>query len=211
MKEKIIIIGGGGHAKVLISIIKKIKKYSIIGYTDTTNNGIILGIKYLGNDKILKKIIDTNPGCNAIVGIGQTTINNKRKLLFNKIKKMGFKIPTIISPQAIINENVNIGNGTVVFDGVIINSGSKISKNCILNTRSLIEHDCLIANNVFIGPNTILSGNVKINSNSFIGTNATIIQNISIPSNCLIGAGSVIINSIKKSGVYVGNPAKKIK
>lgn len=211
MKQKIIIIGGGGHAKVLISIIKKLKQYNILGYTDINNNGPILGIKYLGNDEILKNIIKTNPDCNAIIGIGQIDLNNKRELIFNKIQKMGFKIPAIISPQAIINEDVNLGVGTMVFDGVIINSGSKIGKNCILNTRSLIEHDCLIANNVFIGPNAVLGGKVNIDNNSFVGANATVIQNLSIPSSCLIGAGSVVINSIKKSGIYVGNPIKQIK
>ena len=212
MKDKIVIIGGGGHAKVLISIIKKINAYEIIGYCDIKNNGNILGIKYIGNDNGLEKIISKYPKCSAIIGIGKTnTKNDIRKNVFDNLTKLGFNIQTIISPDSLVNEETKIDKGTVVFDSVTINSGTIIGYNCIINTGAVIEHDCIIGNNVFIGPNATINGKVTIESNSFIGSNSTIIQNVSICSNSLVGAGSVVINSIYKPGVYVGNPVRKIK
>lgn len=206
--EKIVIIGGGGHAKVVISIIKKIKKFNILGYTDIKDKGKILGIKYLGDDNILDQIINKYKKCSAVIGIGKINVKDKRNNIFKKLKKIGFDLPVIISPNALINEGVTIDEGTVIFDGCIINSGTRIGKLNIINTNSLIEHDCILQNNVFIGPHATICGNVKINNNSFVGANSTIIQSIKIHSNCLIGAGAVIVNNLNKPGTYVGIPGK---
>jgi len=211
MKSKIIIIGGGGHAKVLISILKKLKLFDILGYTDIEDKGNILGIKYLGTDAVLEKIIIEYPTCSAAIGVGKINLNNKRQSIKQKLLDLKFSLPTIISPTATINEDTSIGDGTVIFDHCVINSGTKIGKMAIINTGSIIEHDCLLNDDVFIGPNSTVCGGVIINKNSFIGAGSTIIPNIGISENCLIGAGSVIVNHLNKSGTYTGIPAKLIK
>ncbi|MDD2224789.1 MAG: NeuD/PglB/VioB family sugar acetyltransferase [Candidatus Shapirobacteria bacterium] len=211
MKSKIIIIGGGGHAKVLISIIKKLKSFETLGYTDIENKGEILGVKYLGTDSVLEKIIIKYPKCSAVIGVGRTNIEDKRQSIKQKLIDLNFSLPVIISPTSTINEDVTIGKGTVIFDRSIVNSGARIGETVILNTNSVLEHDCFLENNVFIGPNSTICGGVFIDQNSFIGAGSTIIPNIKISKNCLIGAGSVIINNLKKPGTYVGIPGKLIK
>lgn len=211
MKSKIIIIGGGGHAKVIISIIKKIKLYTILGYTDIKDRGHILGVKYLGTDSKLEKIIIQHPVCSAVIGVGKIDLDNKRQSIKQKLIDLKFILPTIISPTAIINEDVIIGSGTVVFDQSVINSGTKIGQMAIINTNCVVEHDCSLDDDVFIGPNSTICGGVFIHKNSFIGAGATIIPNLNITENCLIGAGSVIINNLNIPGTYVGVPGKLIK
>lgn len=208
--KKIIIIGGGGHAKVLISIIKKLKEYEIIGYTDFTDYGDISGVKYLGNDELLSEFYRKGI-TNAALGIGQVKLTNKRVNVTNNIKSIGFDFPVIISPNAIINEQVNIGEGTQILDGAIINSGSKIGKQSIINTNAIIEHDCEVGDYCHVATGAILSGGVKLGDLTMVGSGAVIVQYKSIISNCLIGTGGVVINDITESGTYVGNPVRRIR
>jgi sugar O-acyltransferase (sialic acid O-acetyltransferase NeuD family) len=210
LKNKIIIVGGGGHAKVLISILKKILLFEIVGYTDTKDNGVILGVPYLGNDEVLQSHFDCGVKMLAI-GIGQIKSSSLRKSIVNKLKTIGFEFPTIISPNSIVNEDIQIGEGTVIMDGVVINSGTIIANYSIVNTNSSIDHDCKIGSYTHIAPGVTLSGEVTIGDNVLIGTGASVIQQISIMDNCIISAGSSVQKSIMFSGIYRGVPAKMIK
>lgn len=210
-KKYIFIIGGGGHAKVIISIIKKIPEFELLGYVDNNNYGDILGCKYIGNDEKFLTEKVKNKNYLAVLGVGAITINKKREEIFNKYKKIGFNFPPIISPSSIINEDVEINEGTVIFDKVVINSGSKIGACSIINTASVVEHDCVIGDFAHICPGSIVSGGVKIGKHTFVGAGSVLKQYIEVTDECIIGSGSTVINDIKESGVYVGSPARKIK
>lgn len=208
--EKIIVVGGGGHAKVIISILKKLEIYNVVGFTDKEEKGEILGIPFLGSDEILKDYFAK--GIKKIaIGLGQIKTSLYRRKVVNYLKEIGFEFPAIISNQCIINENVKVGYGSVIMDGVVINSGSKIGDFSIINTNSSIDHDCKIGNYVHIAPGVTLSGNVKIDDNVLIGTGANVIQGISISSNSLISAGSSVQKSISIAGIYRGVPANIVK
>jgi sugar O-acyltransferase (sialic acid O-acetyltransferase NeuD family) len=208
--DKIVIIGGGGHAKVVISVLRK-SGYDIAGYTDRENRGMILGVQYLGDDGILKEILTNNSKCSAIIGIGKIDTSELRIGLQRSVGELGFNFPVIVSPHAVVNEEVSLGDGTVVFDGVVVNSGTEIGRACIINTHSTVEHDCQIGDNVHLAPGVTLSGGVTIGNNCFIGTGANIIQCITICENCSIGAGSTVVSDITIPGIYAGNPVKRIK
>lgn len=210
MKDKIIIIGGGGHATVLISILKKINKFVIAGYTDNMNFGEIIGAKYLGNDDVLVQLY-SNGVRNAALGIGQVNLTLKRQNVTETIKHSGFNFPAIISPDSTVNESVSVGEGVQIFDGVVVNSNSKIGNFTTINTNSTVEHDCIIGNFCHVATGAVLSGGVEIGDYSMIGANAVVVQYKRIASNCLIGAGGVVINNIETRGIYVGNPVRKIK
>lgn len=209
--ESIVIIGGGGHAKVLINVLKKNSDFNIIGYTDNNNCGEILGIKYLGDDKALDKLIKNGLCKNAALGIGQIDLNSKRPAILKDIIRLGFELPAIVSKNSVINEDIIIDEGTVVFDGVVINSGTKIGRFSIINTGVIIDHDCEIGDHTHIATGAVLSGGVKVGNYCMIGSGATIIQYNEIKEHCMVGAGSVVINDCLESGVYVGIPAKRIK
>ena len=145
MKKTIVVIGGGGHAKSLISVLKKLRDFRIAGYTDIKDKGEILGIKYLGDDSDLKKLADNGRTACAAVGIGKTEKPDDRKRIIANLKKLGFHLPALISPDAVVNEDVIIGEATVVFDGVIVNSGSRIGNAVILNTNSISNMTALLA------------------------------------------------------------------
>ncbi|WGS66032.1 acetyltransferase [Marinitoga aeolica] len=209
MSEKIILVGGGGHCKVVSSIILENNDYEIVGISDIENElgKEINGIKIKYTDDQLEELY--NKGIkNAIITVGSVGNSTLRIKLFNKIKSIGFYIPVIISKNAIIAKDVEIDEGTVIMPGVIINPGVKIGKNCIINTGAIIDHDCIIKDNAHIAPGVTLSGGVKVGENTHIGTGSSIIQYINIGKNSIIGAGSVVVSDIPENVKAFGVPAK---
>ena len=143
----------------------------------------------------------------VIVAVGNPFV---RKEIINKLSK-NTHFPIIIHPTALINESVNLGMGVVILPYSIISCDVSIGDFCILDRGVQIGHDCKIADYVHVSPVAILSGNVYLKALVQIGTNASLKQNIEIEEGTIIGMGAVVLKSITQIGVYVGNPAKKIK
>ncbi|MDP8207327.1 MAG: acetyltransferase [Candidatus Electryonea clarkiae] len=209
----IVIIGGGGHAKVIISILLKNRNYRIIGYTDLYNNGDILNIQYIGNDDVLRQVIIDNPSTSATIGLGmiKTSDAQKRKQVFELIRSLGFELSPVLSLNAIIDSDVSMGEATVAMSGVVVNCGTTIGKSVILNTNCSIDHDCNIGDFTHIAPGVTISGGVTVGENVLIGVGSVVIEYKAIADNVIIGAGAVVTRDIIEAGVYAGIPAKRIK
>lgn len=209
--KKIVLIGGGGHAKVIIDIIRSTNEFEIVGITEKNSEvKSILNIPILGADSILEELFNNGVEY-AFICIGINQDINLRNMLYRKIKEIGFRIPTLIHRQAIVSPYVKIGEGTCVMAGAVINPDAEIGNNSIINTDALIEHDCIVGDNVFISPGAILAGNVTIKNNSLIGMGSKIIEGKVIGNNVIVGAGAVVIDDINENCIAVGVPAKAIK
>ena len=207
--DKIIVIGGGGHAKVLMSVLQK-AGWNITGYTDIKEGQAVLGVPCLGGDHVLESMLDDYSKYNAVIGVGKIDYSNKRLVLQDRFEELGFHFPVIISPDSIVNSDVLPGAGTVVFDGAVINSGTRTGRACIINTNCTVEHDCILGNNVHIAPGAVLCGGSIIGDNCMIGAGAVVIQKAHISAGCLVGAGAVVVGSLSEAGTYVGNPAYRL-
>jgi len=208
MSYPVIIIGGGGHAKVLIETLNLLAT-EIVGIVDPNiNQEQIYGLKVLRSDQEVFKYIPAK--FKLINGIGSIGVTVKRREIYEFYKNKGYFFASVIHPSAIISSDVELGEGVQLMAGVIIQPGSKIGENTIVNTRVSIDHDCEIGNHVHLAPGATLSGLVKIGSGTHIGTGASIIQNISIGENSIIGAGSVVIRNVKNKVKVVGNPAREL-
>lgn len=210
--EKIILVGAGGHCKVIIDIIKSVGKYDIIGVTDTTfrREKFVLDIPIIGDDSILKKLY--NDGVkNAFVCIGALQNIRLRDKIYNELKDIGFNIPVLVHKDAIVSAYTSIAFGTCVMPGAIINPGVSIEENCIVNTGVVIENDCKIQRNTHISPKACIAGGVRVGHDTLIGMGSCIIQALHIGNNVIIGAGAVVINNVADNVVTVGVPSKIIK
>lgn len=187
--KKIILIGSGGHAKSCVDVIEMEKKFKIIGFVDK-NSKELLGYKKIGSDDDLKKLLKITKY--AHIGIGKIKNDNFREKIFSKLKKIGFKLPIIISPRAYVSKNSKIKEGTIIMHDVLVNAGSEIGKNCIINTKSLIEHDTKISDHCHIATSAIVNGDCKIGKNSFVGSSSIIRQGIVVKKNSFIKAKSLI-------------------
>ena len=199
--EKVIIIGGGGHAKVLIDCIETQNMFEIISVLDDNPD-----LHEILNYKVLRRTtLNSQNDVKIILGIGNNVTRKKIA------EELSAEYITAVHPSAIISKYAKIGKGTVIFAGAIVNAGAVIGDHCIINSGSIIEHDCVLEDFVHISPNAALSGAVKIGSGSHIGTSANVIQNLTIGSNVTIGSGAVVISDIPDNCTAVGIPAKPIK
>jgi sugar O-acyltransferase (sialic acid O-acetyltransferase NeuD family) len=207
----IVIIGGGGHAKVLLSILRKLKRYRVLGYTDLNDRGEVLAAAYLGSDTELVSLAAGHDKLEAALAVGQVGLGTKRQELWFRLAELRLHFPLIVSPQAIVNEDVSAGEATVVMDGAVINCEATIGRGAIINTNSTIEHDVVIADWVHVASGATISGGAKVGRFSMIGAGATVIEGIQITEACVIGAGATVVQDLTEPGVYVGCPARRIK
>ncbi len=209
MVNKIIILGGGNHARVLIDLITSIEKYEIVGILeDKINVGMeVSGVPVIGEDNMLANLKEKGVN-NACIGVGAVKETYKRKSLYKAVKKLGFSCPPLLHPEAIISKKSRIKEGSQVMAGTIIQIGSVIGENAIINTGAVVDHDCVIGKHACICPRVVLSGSCVIGDGAFIGSGATIIQGIRIGKNSIIGAGAVVIKDVSDNTKVMGVPAK---
>jgi UDP-perosamine 4-acetyltransferase len=208
--ERIVILGGGGHARVLISLIRADARYEISGILDPglKSEAMVVDIPVLGGDNLLSRQIKEGITL-ACIGVGSVGDNSKRTILYKTVKEIGFSVPSLIHPKAIVKENeVNLSEGVQVMAGAIIQTGSLVRENTIINTGVIIEHDCVIGKHVHVCSGAVISGGVTIGDSTFIGAGATIIQGIKIGNNSVIAAGAVVINDVGDSLKVKGVPAE---
>ncbi len=188
-KEKILLIGGGGHCRSVIDVIELEEKYEIAGIIDKKElvGQNVLGCKIIGCDDDLEEFFGRYKY--AIVTVGQIKSNSLRVKLFDKLKNIGYTLPTIISPLAYVSKHSIIDEGTIIMHQALINSNVTIGKNCIINSKALVEHDCVIENSCHISTASVINGATVVKEGTFFGSNATSKENIEL--NGFIKAGSL--------------------
>lgn len=173
MKEKILLIGGGGHCKSVIDVIELEDKYEIAGIIDKKEliGQKVLGYKIIAGDDDLGELFKKYKY--ALVTVGHIRSNALRVKLLSLLEKIGYNLPIITSPLAYVSKHANVDNGTIIMHHALVNSDARIGKNCIINTKALIEHDVVIQDNCHISTATVINGGVVVKQNSFVGSNAT--------------------------------------
>lgn len=206
MKQKhLILIGGGGHCKSVIDVAESVG-YNILGILDTPENvgKDVLAYKVIGVDDDIPQYVDNSEFMITVGFIKNPSIRIK---LFNKVKEAGGKLATIIASTAYVSKYATIGEGTIVMHHAFVNAGAQIGDNVILNTFTNIEHDVVIGNQCHISTGTMVNGDCKIGQNVFVGSRSVLANGIEVGDGIIIGAGSVVCKSITLKGIYVGTPA----
>lgn len=200
--NRLIIIGAGGHGKVIADAALK-NGYTNICYIDDHEKGNVMGFPIIGTSSDIECLIDDNT--DFIIGIGNNSIRKTIAETYN------INWVSIVHPSAQIAFNVKIGKGTVVMANAVVNACATIGEHCIINTGAIVEHDNVIENYVHISPNAALGGTVRIGELTHIGIGATVINNVDICEKCIIGGSAAAVKNITESGTYVGVPVRKIK
>ena len=204
----IVLIGGGGHAKVVSAIVAKIGQHRIVGYTALEAGPVPPNFPpYLGDDKVLLDLVASGRVIGAVLGIGITKVDTSRSALRERLLALGLAMPSIISPNAVINADVVVGDGTVVMDGVVVNPGARIGECSIINTNATVEHDCTVGACSHIASGVVLCGGVSVGCESMIGAGACVLPGVRIGERCLVGAGATVTRDLVDPGVYIGSPA----
>ncbi len=198
----VIIIGAGGHARVIADIVLG-QGDRLLGFLDDNPDAKgFCGIPVLG------KIDDYPlwPNARFVVGIGNAQARQK---IVSRLRGVTFHTP--IHPSAVISPlGTAIGPGTVIMANAVVNPGTTVGCHCILNTGSILEHDNTIGDYVHISVAAKTAGTVTVGGHTWVGIGATISNNLTVCSHCMIGAGAVVVRDISIPGTYVGVPARRL-
>ncbi|MEI6286858.1 MAG: acetyltransferase [Bacillota bacterium] len=208
--KKLIIIGSGGHAKVLLSTML-ISGMEIIGITEQDPllfDETIMDVRVVGNDSKIFEFLAED--IMLVNGIGSTKAVTRRKDIFEELSAKNYKFASVIHLSAVIAPAVVLGEGVQIMAGSVIQTDSVIGSNVIINTKVSVDHDCVICKHVHLAPGVTLSGNVYVGECTHIGTGAVVVQGISIGKNCTIGAGTVVLRDVPDSTTVVGVPGRVV-
>lgn len=198
----LLILGAGGHAQACIEVVERTGAHEtikLIGCAGEVGRHV-LNYEVIGTDVNLPSLVYEFPY--ALVGVGQIHSADRRIKLFNKLRTLGFKLPTIISPTAVISRNAVIGAGTIVMHGAIIGPGACVGQNCIINSGALIEHGCMVEDHCHIATRAILNGEVRVGVGSFVGSASVTKERVVIGRGSLVGMGSCLRKDLADGGVF---------
>lgn len=201
MSENVILIGAGGHGKVIADIVCRAGG-QVIGFLDDhPTDDSVLGIPILGPVASWPQY-----GHNAsfVLAIGANGV--RRRLA----ESMDVSWYTAIHPSASIGREVVVGPGSVVMANAVINPQTRIGAHCIINSGAIVEHDNLIGDYVHISPGAVLCGTVRVGTECHIGAGAILKNNISVGPHTVVGAGGVVIHDLETPGTYVGVPVRAL-
>lgn len=209
MSVGLIILGAGGHARVLVDALRAAKAH-ILGVTapQAPTTSLPGGVEYLGDDAIIHQY----PADEVLLvnGIGSTEDLTARFSIYQQWTELGYRFDGVTHPAATISNSASIAAGAQILAGAIIGPGAIIGENTIINSGSIIEHDCRIDAHVHIAPGCVICGDCDISGHTHIGAGSTVIQGTLIGEACCVGAGSLVLHELSPNSRAYGVPARSV-
>lgn len=209
MSVPVILLGGGGHARVLLEALL-LGGRTLAGIADADAakaGGTVMGVPVIGDDDaVLRLRPDEVELVNGLGSIGSTA---RRTALFTAFCSRGYRFATVVHPAAVVSPHAVLAEGVQVMAGAVIQVGARIGMDTIINTRASVDHDCLIGAHAHLAPAVTLSGGVTVGDEVHVGTGATVIQGIAIGRGSTVGAGSVVVKNVPEGITVYGVPARE--
>jgi sugar O-acyltransferase (sialic acid O-acetyltransferase NeuD family) len=205
---KTIIIGAGGHSRVVYDILRYNQNVDVVAFVDNTPRGSeesIMGIPVTGDHEVIPDLIQEEDVGGFIIAVGDNEI---RKRHFNKLLDMGLEPVSAIHPEAYISSTATIGAGTVIASGADISTNVEIGRNSIINTGSVVDHETDIEPHTHIAPGSTIAGRVNINELTFVGMGCTVRDSIEVGEGVTVGVGSVVLEDVPPNVTVAGAPAE---
>lgn len=201
MSDSIVLIGGSGHAKVIIDCIRASGR-EVFGILDDgiPAGSVVQGVPVLGNVSEYEKYADHL----FLIAIGSNEV--RRRIA----ERCDVSWAVVVHPRAVVSPSARLGEGTVVMPNAVVNACARVGKHCIINTGAVVEHDNVLGDYVHISPNAALGGTVTVGDGTHIGISACVRNNIRIGGGCTVGAGAVVVKDIYEPAIYAGVPARRM-
>ncbi|HEV8291058.1 MAG TPA: NeuD/PglB/VioB family sugar acetyltransferase, partial [Tepidisphaeraceae bacterium] len=206
----VLIIGAGGHGRVVLDVLRSIGKFHVVGFIDADagkSGAEVMGIPILGPIHLLQKLRKQDVR-GAIVAIGDNRI---RRTYADQVLESGLELITAIHPSAVISQTAKIGRNVLIAPGAIVGTEATIADDVIINTGAVVDHECQISRAAHIAPAAALAGRVEVGEGAFIGIGAKIVPCMKIGANAIGGAGAVVLEDVPAGATVAGVPAKIIK
>ena len=211
MTRSLLLIGAGGHARVLLDALRLLGK-NIIGLADNDparHGSLVLGAPVLGGDEVAA---GRDPeGTLLVNAVGAVRDASVRRAIYARFRQAGFAFAGVVHPAAVLAPGVGLGQGAQVLAGAVVQTGAVIGENAVVNTRAGVDHDCVIGAHAHIAPGVTLCGGVTVGEGAVVGAGATVIQGITLGRGCLVAAGAVVVADVAAGEVVMGVPARNAK
>ncbi len=209
--EKLIIIGAGGHARVVLDVAIATRRFEPLGFVDDNRKAGLLidGLPVLGNLERIPSFVAEHGPVSFVVAIGD---NFARSQVVERIESISPEITwtVVIDPSAVISPRASIGKGAMIMPGVVINPAVSIGRHAIINNNTSLAHDNVFGDFSSTGPGVNTGGGVSVGAFSHVGVGAAVSHDITIGTNTVIGAGSVIIRHCPENAIVVGVPGRTV-
>jgi len=205
-------LGAGGHAKVVLEILRMNSCFELVGLLDSKSElkgQSVLGVPVLGDDSCLSDLL--NRGIkHFFIGVGSIGEVSLRLRLYNLAMAHDMQPVSALHPQAVISPSATIGPGATVMATAVINACAALGANVIINTGAIVEHDCVLADHVHVATGARLASAVRVGRGAHIGAGATIRQGITIGEGAIVGIGTAVVKDVKPHTIVVGVPARPL-
>jgi sugar O-acyltransferase (sialic acid O-acetyltransferase NeuD family) len=211
MGKKLAIIGSGDLGVQIAHFALLGHHYTKVVFFDDFNfHGHKNGLEIIGGTADIEQAYKNKQFDELIMGFGYKHMEVRKKM-FDNFQSLNIPFGTIIHSTAWVDPTATIKSGCVIYPSCSIDAHSIVDHNTVLNIACTIAHDTTVGRHCFLSPRVAIAGFVNVQEQSILGINSTVIDNITIAPRTQIGAGTIVIRNILESGVYVGNPARRIK
>ena len=210
-KKRVLILGAGGHGRVVLDILLQTREYDIIGFLDNNpdiHGRRVDGIPVRGGIDDLERIRAESRVGGAIIAIGD---NGVRRGLARQMEQTGIELINAVHPSATLAYNATIGRNVVIAAGAVVCANCQIGDSVILNTGCIIDHQTMVGEGSHICPGVRIAGRVKVEPGVFIGIGATVVPKVTLGCEAIVGAGAVVLEDVLPMATVVGVPAVPIK
>ena len=206
---KLLLVGGGGHCRSVLDCVLRSGAYDAVGIVerDGAPETAVLGVPVVGHDADLPRL-RSEGWQSAAVTLGSVGDPSRRRALFEQLKALGFALPVLTDPSAVVSAHAEISEGVFLGKRTVVNAGVEIGACAIVNTGAVVEHDCRIGAFCHISPDAVLCGAVEVEENAHVGAGAVVIQGVRIGRGAIVGAGAVILHDVPAGCAVVGNPGR---
>ena len=146
---RLIILGAGGHGKVVADLAKQTGKYKEVFFLDDNSQGA----------EVLGKCSQYLEFQSADTEMYPAFGNNTARVQWeNKLLEAGISLAKIIHPLAYVSPLAEVASGCVVMPYAVVNTGTKIRKACIINIGAMVDYDCILEEGCHLAPGAIVKG-----------------------------------------------------
>jgi acetyltransferase EpsM len=208
MSARIVIIGGGEHARVIIDAARaSADRPELVGFVDPEpclETTARLGLPRLGDDDALK----THRDLHAVLGFGAVETRARREDAVHRLTPLVTGWARVIHGAAWVSPGAIIGEGSVIMAGAVIQTGARIGAHCVVNTGAIVEHDVVLGDFVQLAPGAALGGGVRVDAGAYIGMGAIIRDHVNVGAGALVAMGSVVVADVPQGAKVMGAPAR---
>jgi sugar O-acyltransferase (sialic acid O-acetyltransferase NeuD family) len=208
VRRQALVLGAGGHCRVLLSLLAACGEQEVLGIVDLTEprvGEVIMGVPVIGSITCLEAF-RRRADLDVFLAIGDNAL---RRIWWQKVGDLGLALPNLISPHAIVDPHAHLGDANVVCARAFIGPEVVLGDNNLVNTAAVLEHEVRVGCHCHLASSSTVAGRSQIGDGCFVGAGATVINNVEVAADTTIGAGATVVRSLSNPGVYVGIPARR--